>query len=122
MVTDHTRTGGWVVRGCVQLARQQKRCAFVIDKRSAAGSLIEPLEQRGLVITQPQASDIAHACGDFYDMARDDLLRHPQHDGLDGAVAGAVWRKLGDARAYDRANLAVDISPFVAVGAGGGGR
>jgi len=114
-VTDHKPTGAWVIPRCVQLARQHKPCAFVIDKRSAAGSLIEPLEQRGLVITQPQAADIAHACGDFYDMARDDLLRHPQHDGLDGAVAGAVWRKLGDARAYDRANLAVDISPLVAV-------
>lgn len=104
----------WVVDRVAQLAARWKPCAVVIDGAGPAGSFIAPLEARGIEIIKPSARDMAQACGQFYDHAVNKTLRHLDQAPLAAALAGARRRDLGDAWAWARKNVTVDICPLVA--------
>lgn len=114
-VVDNARGTDWVVGRLLELRDRWKPCAVVIDGAGPAGSLIAPLEAKGVEVLKPSARDAAQACGAFYDAAVNGQLHHLDQAPLNAALAGAKRRELGDAWAWARKNVSVDISPLVAV-------
>lgn len=105
----------WVVDDIVYLNETVQPCAIVIDDKSEAASLLPALKERGLTVTKEpkrgtgeiivltSSSDMARACGDFYDgVVEAKNIRHLNQAELNDSLAGAEWRPLGDARAWSR--------------------
>jgi len=113
-IVENTRGSEWVVPRLLELRAKWKPCAFVVDGAGPAGSLIAPLEAAGVEVLKPSARDAAQACGGLYDAATQGQLRHRDQPELNTALAGAKRRELGDAWAWARKNVSVDISPLVA--------
>jgi hypothetical protein len=65
-------------------------------------------------IVSPKAREVAAACGQFYDAVTEQSLSHLDQAPLASALAGAQQRPLGDAWAWARRIVSVDISPLVA--------
>ncbi|MFE6482405.1 terminase [Streptomyces sp. NPDC057757] len=117
-VVDHRPGVGWVVGRAKELhAKWNPRC-WVIDPASAAGSLIADIEDEDdgldIEVVKPKAREMAAACGQFYDAVTDQSLSHFDEAPLASALAGAQKRPLGDAWAWARRIVSVDISPLVA--------
>lgn len=123
-VVDHRPGTGWVVDRVKTLIERWNPCAVAVDAGGPAGSLVADLEAAGVELTLPKARDAAAACGALYDAvvrppdAPADwapAVRHIPHPALSAALSGASRRPLGDAWAWDRRGVSVDISPLVAV-------
>jgi hypothetical protein len=114
-VVDHRPGTGWILERARELhERWQPRC-WVIDAAGPAGSLITDLEDAlGVEVVQPKGRDVAAACGQFYDAVTEQTLSHLDQAPLAAALAGAQKRTLGDAWAWARRIVSVDISPLVA--------
>jgi hypothetical protein len=113
---DETRHGvGWLPAYIeLRCARNDIR-AVVIDGASPAASIIDDLRQRKIKVTTTSASDMAAACGTFYDGAMDGWLHHIDQPQLNAALSVARKRAiLGDRWAWNRKNAASDITPLVA--------
>lgn len=131
-VVEHRPGTAWVVdwftephpeTGKTRLERW-KPCAVALDAGGPAGSLVADFDDAGIELTPPKYRDAAAACGALYDSvvrppdAPEDwtsTLRHRPHPALSAALAGAGKRPVGDAWAWDRRGVSVDISPLVAV-------
>jgi len=114
-IADYHADTAWVVPRLVELDRKHKPSAVIIDPAGPAGSLIQPLEGAGVVVTQVSAREGAQACGQFYQAVVDSkTLRHRGDQSLTAALAGAVLRPLADAWVWDRRSGASDVSPLVA--------
>lgn len=113
-IVENARGSEWVVPRLLELRAKWKPCAVVVDGAGPAGSLIAPLEAAGVEVLKPSARDAAQACGALYDAAMQGHLRHRDQAELNAALAGAKRRELGDAWAWARKNVSVDISPLVA--------
>jgi len=118
-IVEHRPGTGWVVERAKELHRKWKPHCWVVDGGGPAGSLIADLEDEetglGVTVVQPKARDIASACGQFYDAVTEQNLSHLDQAPLATALAGAQKRPLGDAWAWARRGVGVDISPLVAV-------
>lgn len=123
-VLDHRPGTGWVVERAKELDTAWKPRAFVVDPGGPAGSLIPELEAAGIEVVTTSAREHAQACGALYDAVvrpKDappewaPTLRHLDQVPLNAALAGAEKRPLGDAWAWARRGVSVDISPLVAV-------
>lgn len=122
-VVDHRPGTGWVLSRLRSLRERWNPVAIALDPGGPAGSLIAECEEAGIVLVKPKARDAAAAVGALYDRvvrppdAADwvPTLRHVPHPALTAALAGAARRPLGDAWAWDRRGVSVDISPLVAV-------
>lgn len=123
-VVDHEPGTGWVVARVQALVEKWKPCAVVVDPGGPAGSLVGDFEAAGVELTTTKARDVAAAAGGLYDavVRPPDApegwapsVRHIPHPALSGALSGAAKRPLGDAWAWNRRGVAVDISPLVAV-------
>jgi hypothetical protein len=111
---------GWCVEYLKERVSRWRPCAVVIQPGSPAGSLIPELEAAGIEVLKPAVGDVGKATGALFDaVAGKDLearnLRACGLPELPAAVAGAVWRKVGDAMVWDRQAAKVDVSPLVAV-------
>ena len=113
-LTDHRRGTRWMVDRLIELNETWRPRAIVIDAAGPAGTLIKPLEDAGVTVTQPTTREVAQAAGRFYDLAVQRALRHLGDPDLAAAVAGATRRKLSGSWAWSRADTSVDISPLVA--------
>jgi hypothetical protein len=87
--------------------------ATVVDPRSQAATLLHPLAEAGVLVTEPVTADVAVAHGEFLDLVRDGLLAHLNQDPLTKAVQAAQQRPLAGAQAWER-RITVDQSPLVA--------
>jgi hypothetical protein len=115
-VIDQRRGTDWVVPRVAELVDAHETVGEVVcDGSGPAGSLITPLEKRGVKVRTVTASEHAQACGGIYDAVDTAQLRHLDTAELRAAIAGAAKRSLGDAWAWSRKNSSVDISPLVAV-------
>lgn len=112
-VVEHRGGVRWVVDRLLELQARTTPKAILIDPRSAAGSLIRPLQQAGVDVTEVSNVDAAKAAGDFYDAVLAHDIAHRGQPELDAAVAGATKRVYGDAWLWDRRAGTV-ISPLVA--------
>jgi hypothetical protein len=66
-----------------------------------------------VIVQTVNGREYAQACGSFFDMCDQDMLRHLGTPELAAAVKGASTRPLGDAWAWSRKGSEVDISPLV---------
>ncbi|MFD8845479.1 terminase [Streptomyces pseudogriseolus] len=114
-IVDHRPGTGWILDRAADLHAKWKPRCWVVDAGGPAGSLIADLAERlGVEIVSPKAREIAAACGQFYDAVADQTLSHLDQAPLAAALAGAQQRPLGDAWAWARRIVSVDISPLVA--------
>lgn len=115
-VIAHQQGMGWVVEKAKQLHEKWKPRCWVIDAGGPAGSLIEPLQEAlGVEVVKPKARQIADGVGQLYDAVVGQGISHIDQAPLAVALAGAQKRPLGDAWAWARRGVGVDISPLVAV-------
>lgn len=110
----------WIPDRVKELVDEWKPCAVVIDGHSAAASLITTIEGLGVEVVKSNASDLARACGAFYDATMADLdsetgLRHRGAMPLARSVMSAKRRDLSDAWAWDRKDRDSDITQLMAV-------
>ena len=87
--------------------------AVVVDGRSQAATLLQPLANAGIVVTEPSPQDLAAATGDIADLVNLGALEHLDQPPLTSAVRGALRRVLAGASAWER-RVPVDQSPLVA--------
>jgi hypothetical protein len=87
--------------------------AVVVDPRSQAGTLLHPLAEAGVFVTQPQTADVVIAHGELLDLISDGRLAHLGQPPLTSAVQAAQQRPLAGAQAWER-RVVVDQSPLVA--------
>jgi len=87
--------------------------AVVVDPRSQAGTLLRPLADAGVFVTQPSTQDVVVAHGDLLDLVNDGRLAHLNQPPLTSAVQAAQQRPLAGAQAWER-RVQVDQSPLVA--------
>lgn len=114
-VIEHRRGTSWVVERVKELVEKWRPVAVVIDAAGPAGTLIAALEKAKIEILKPTAREAGLACGEFFDAVDTADVVHLDQPMLNAALAGAEKRHLGDAWAWARKNVAVDISPLVAV-------
>jgi hypothetical protein len=117
-VVDHRPGTGWIVERAKELHGKWNPRCWVVDPASPAASLIAMLEDAeeglGVEVVKPKAREMAAACGQFYDAVTTQSLTHFDDAPLASALAGAQKRDLGDAWAWARRTVGVDISPLVA--------
>ncbi|MFF1686071.1 terminase [Streptomyces sp. NPDC058254] len=115
-VVDHRPGTGWVLERAKELHERWNPHCWVVDAGGPAGSLIDDLAKTlGVEVVQPKARDVAAACGQFYDAVAEQSVSHLDQAPLASALAGAQKRPLGDAWAWARRLVSVDISPLVGV-------
>ena len=107
---DHPR--GAVLRLSDLCLRHDPVCV-VIDPRSQAATLLAPLAEAGVFVTQPATSDVVVAHGEFLDLVNDHGLVHLEQAPLTAAVRAGQQRALAGAQAWER-RLPVDQAPLVA--------
>jgi hypothetical protein len=113
---DHRAGVGWIVPRLVELKREYRPCAIIIDPRGPAAGLIDEAERAGIEVVKPGSNDVAQAFAQFYTGVADQSLVHLAQVDVAAALAGAARRPLGDgAFAWARKSTSVDISPLVAV-------
>lgn len=126
---DHRPGTGWFKERARDLTLKWGPRCWVIDPSSPAGALIGDLKDALKVdpddesddpellapIVQTKTRDVVQATGQFYDAVIEQQLSHLDQAPLAVALAGAQKRPLGDAWAWARRGVNVDISPLVAV-------
>lgn len=80
-----------------------------------AAELIPHIKDAGLEVVEIGGSALGAATGQFYDLVRDRNLRHRGEPLVDGAVATAMVKKLGEAQVWDRTGSPGDIAPLVSM-------
>lgn len=89
--------------------------AVVIDGHSAAASLITAIEARNVDVAKINSTDLAKACGNFFDAVTEGNLRHRGARPLARAVTAGTKRELSDAWVWDRKDKSSDIAQLMAV-------
>lgn len=113
-VVERHQGTGWVVQRAAELTVKHRPSAFLVEANSPAAALVADLQDAGVPVVVVSSSDLAKACGVFFDLAVEGRLRHLGTQELDSAVRGAAKRPLVDSWAWSRKTSKVDISPLVA--------
>jgi hypothetical protein len=136
-VLDHGPGMEWVIRRAVEVQRDLRPVAWVVDEKSRAGELIGPLERAGIRrpvevdrdgtsrptergrkrgnLWIPTTQEVGGACARMCTVVRDRGLVHLRQRVMADAVAGARTRPIGDGLfAFGRKASGVDICAFVA--------
>jgi len=114
-ILDNLPGVDWALARVIEIYGRNDVVTVVIDRRSAANALIDPLIAAGIPVTVTDTSQLTQACGQFYDaVVESGQIRHLNQPELNDALKGAVTRDLGDAWAWDRKKPNVDITPLTA--------
>lgn len=84
-----------------------------LDPRSQSATLVRPLLERGVLVHEVAAREVAVAHGEFLDLVRAGGLRHLGQEPLTAAVRAAQQRSLAGGQAVER-RVGVDQSPLTA--------
>lgn len=115
-VVDHRQGVDWVVPRLVALAARWDEFVINILDGSAAMSLIPRIEQAGVEVNVISASEVAPACGLFYDEVVADRVRHLAQLDLTVAFDGAARLNVGDGSwKLGRRKSSTDITPAYSV-------
>lgn len=93
---------------------ERHRLPVVIDSRGPLGSVIEPLRAAGVRVRPATTDEFIAACARFLDAVTDGEVRVRRSPALDGAVAAARKRPVGDRWLWSRQASQTDVSPLVA--------
>lgn len=96
----------------VRLRAERKVLAVVVDARSPAATLIKPLTDAGVAVTQPTTADVVLANGLLLDALTAGTLRVAPHPALDAAARYGTQRPVSGAKAWERRGAPVDIGPL----------
>jgi hypothetical protein len=107
-------TGTEATSTVLRLRKTRTVQSVVIDPHSPGATLIKPLTDADVTVTQPSTSDIAVAHGALLDELAAGRLRHAGQPELDAAVRHGAQRPLGGATAWQRRGMPVDVSPLSA--------
>ncbi|MEU2143612.1 terminase [Streptomyces globisporus] len=114
-IAHHQPGMGWVVAKAKRMQEEHKPRCWVVDAGGPAGALIKELEDElGITVVSPKMREIAQAAGQFFNAVADQSISHIDQPLLATALAGAQKRPLGEAWAWARRGVGVDISPLVA--------
>jgi phage terminase large subunit-like protein len=115
-VLENRRGTGWIA-DLVSDFQKNKRpfLGVFIDKQSAAASLLTELRAKRIKVMPIGTQDITQACGMFINRVNNGSLLHVDQAPLNDAIANARKRPVGDAFAWQKKNIDVDITPLVAV-------
>jgi hypothetical protein len=108
--TDHAG----VIRDMVTSRPRREVLAVLLDPRSPAATLVEPLKVLLVELTLADTHTMAAAHGDFADQLKAGRLAIEPHPALTAAAQHAMTRPLSGAEALERRKPAVDTSPIVA--------
>jgi hypothetical protein len=112
-VVEHRRGAEWLAKRLVEMVERNDPVAVMCDGFGPAASLVPELDEAGVRVTTTNSSDMAKACGFFFDKVDSGELRHLGSNELRQSLKGAAQRPLGDAWAWSRRHAAVDIGPLV---------
>lgn len=133
-ILDHGQGVEWLLPRILELHERMRPLCWVLDDKSAAGTLVLPMERKGIIRMPPETEDrdarkgpqrgqlwvptvgqYGAACGTFTDTVRQGQLVHAGQEGLVVAIDGAKTRPLGDGLwGWGRKVGSADISPLVA--------
>jgi len=105
---------GWVVADVKKLTAKWETGPVLLDPRSAAGGLIQALTEAGVEVELITTAEYGQATGAFIDLVDNAGLSHLDQAALTTAVLGGLLRPVGDAFAWARKDVSVDITPLVA--------
>lgn len=88
--------------------------ALVVDGSSPAATLMLPLEDRGVSVTQMNTREFISACGLFQDAVAGRQMVHNGQPGMQVALEGATRKWINDVWLWQRKNDRVDVSPVIA--------
>lgn len=112
---DEQRTGtGWIAPWIIARCQRNNIRAVVIDGASPAASIIDELTKAKVKVTVIGAREMAAACGQFFDAAMQQAMRHTDQPQVNVALSVGSKRPLGDAWAWNRKTATSDITPIVA--------
>ncbi|MER5603744.1 terminase [Streptomyces sp. NPDC002265] len=131
-VVDNRPGTGWVPDRIRDLVKKWGPRCVVIDPGSPAGSLITDVtdalkvdpdeevqedEEPELLapLVQMKTRDVVQSVGQFFDAVASGRISHLDNAPLATALAGARKRELGEAWAWARKGVGVDITPLVGV-------
>lgn len=99
------------------VARAGRKIPVVIDSMSPAASMVPALKEKRVNVVVTNASDMAKACGDWYDAVLEGRVTHFDQPALNSALIGARKRNIGLAGGWglDRKNPETNLAPLVAV-------
>lgn len=114
-VIENRRGTGWVADLCAEWQKNKRPFLGVfIDDGSAAASLVTELRAKRIKMVKLGTRDITHAAGMFINRVNNSTLLHADQPALNDAIANARKRPVGDAFAWQKKNIDVDITPLVA--------
>jgi hypothetical protein len=103
------------VRGAVdavlELRRERQVSAVVVDPHGPAATLIQPLTDAGVTVTEPNTSQVSIAHNGFKDLVDAGRLRHGGQPELTDAVRHGTERALAGSSAWARRGTTTDMSP-----------
>ena len=105
----------WIPTRMKQLADSWRPAAWVIDDRSAAGSLLPDITAKGLEVDNASAADVARACMALHAKVLEDGIRHRGDKPLADSVTAGKMRDLADGWAWDRKDTKSDIVQLMAI-------
>ena len=108
--TDHSST----IRDMVASQGKRGVLAVMLDPRSPAATLLEPLRLLRVDVTEATTHVVSAAHGCFLDELRAGRLAIEKHPQLDTAAKYAMSRQLAGGEALERRKPAVDTSPVLA--------
>ena len=112
-IVDNLPGVDWAIARVVDIAAKHEIRTVVVDKRSAAATLVQALTDAKVSVTTTDTAAMVQACGQFFDAATETgKLRHLDQPELNDALRGALSRPLGDSWAWDRKKPTVDITPL----------
>ena len=88
--------------------------SLLVDGSSPAGTLVLPLEDRGVPVTQMNTREFISACGLFQDAVAGRQLVHNGQPGMQVSLEGATRKWINDVWLWQRRNDRVDVSPVIA--------
>ncbi len=86
----------WIPVRMKQLDDSWRPSAWVIDDRSAAGSLLPEIARLGVEVGNASAADVARACMAMHSKVLEDNIRHRGAKPLSDSVTAGKMRDLAD--------------------------
>lgn len=116
-VIEHRAGVTWLADRARQVDEKHGRPPWAVDGSKSAPIASMLPELRAVLGKVIEVSDMAAACGGFFDAVADQKVRLRRHPSLDAAAAGAKKRYTGDAWTWARKGQ-TDICPLVAATVG----